>query len=100
MDDILKTIVARIKRTADPDKIILFGSRSRGKKTDSDYDLLILKKGVTHRRSIAQQLYRELADIPIAVDIIVETPERVEKYRHTTGFIYTEALKGQTIYER
>ncbi|BCV22592.1 hypothetical protein [Moorella sp. Hama-1] len=48
MDDILKTIVARIKRTADPDKIILFGSRigsrSRGKKTDSDYDLLILKK--------------------------------------------------------
>ncbi|MGI9860472.1 nucleotidyltransferase domain-containing protein [Moorella naiadis] len=104
MDDILKTIVARIKRTADPDKIILFGSRigsrSRGKKTDSDYDLLILKKGVTHRRSIAQQLYRELADIPIAVDIIVETPERVEKYRHTPGFIYTEALKGQTIYER
>lgn len=100
MDATLQAIVARIKKEADPDKIILFGSQSQGKKLGSDYDLLVLKKGVTHRRIIAQQLYRALADIPIAVDIIVETPERVEKYRQTPGFIYNEALKGKTIYER
>ncbi|MCL4514801.1 MAG: nucleotidyltransferase domain-containing protein [Firmicutes bacterium] len=100
MDDLLDLIVTRIRKTADPDKIILFGSRSRMEKPDSDYDLLVLKKGVERRRAIAQQIYRELVDVPVSVDVIVETPERAESYRHTAGFIYAEALKGKIIYER
>ncbi|MEW6181642.1 MAG: nucleotidyltransferase domain-containing protein [Bacillota bacterium] len=34
-------------KTIDPDKIILFGSRSEGRQgPDSDYDLLVLKRGI------------------------------------------------------
>ncbi len=45
--DVLSAIVKIIVSTADPDKIILFGSRASGDQSpDSDYDILVLKKRV------------------------------------------------------
>ena len=42
MDNALQKAVDIIVKVADPDKIILFGSRSRGdNREDSDYDLCI-----------------------------------------------------------
>ncbi|MGI9951454.1 nucleotidyltransferase domain-containing protein [Moorellaceae bacterium AZ2] len=101
MNDVLELILAKIREAADPDKVILFGSRSRGDDSpDSDYDLLVLKEGVKNRRALAREIYRKLAGLPASVDIIVETPEGVEKHRHTAGFVYREALKGMVIYEK
>lgn len=101
MQDILEIILERIREAADPDKIILFGSRSRGDQDPhSDYDLLVLKSGVGNRRALAQKIYKSLAGIPVSVDIIVETPERVETYREVPGFVYREALKGIVVYEK
>ncbi|SMB89580.1 Nucleotidyltransferase domain-containing protein [Thermanaeromonas toyohensis ToBE] len=101
MQDILELILERIREVADPDKIILFGSRSRGDQDPhSDYDLLVLKSGVSNRRALAQKIYKSLAGIPVSVDIIVETPERVETYREASGFVYREALKGIVVYEK
>lgn len=31
---------------------------------------------------------------------LVETPEKVEKYQNTQGFVYPEAAKGLVVYER
>lgn len=101
MENVLDAVVAKIVETAHPDKIILFGSRSRGQEEpESDYDLLVLKRGLSNRRALAHRLYWMLADIPVAVDILVETPERLEESQHARGFIYTEAARGLVIYER
>ncbi|MGB9859634.1 MAG: nucleotidyltransferase domain-containing protein [Moorellaceae bacterium] len=97
----LDKILTRIKETADPDKVILFGSRSRGDQDPgSDYDLLVLKGGVDNRRALAQKIYKSLAGLPVSVDIIVETPEGIERYRDERGFVYREALKGIVVYEK
>ncbi|MFY9134080.1 MAG: nucleotidyltransferase domain-containing protein [Bacillota bacterium] len=99
--DVLSAIVKIIVSTADPDKIILFGSRASGDQSpDSDYDILVLKKGDYHKRTLAQQLYRELAVIPAPIDLVVEDPDKAEQLRDVPGFIYGEALRGRVLYER
>jgi len=101
MEEVLDTVVDRIVKTINPHKIILFGSRSRRQEVlHSDYDLLVLKRGVSNRRALAHQIYRSLVDITATVDILVETPERMEKYLSSPGFIYAEAAKGTVDYER
>jgi predicted nucleotidyltransferase len=101
VEEPLNAVIDRIVQAMDPDKIILFGSRSRKPEGPySDYDLLVLKRGISHRRALAHLIYRNLADITAAVDIIVETPERMEKYQHVRGFVYAEAAKGRVVYER
>ncbi len=101
MEDVLSAMVDSIVKTVDPDKIILFGSRNNGSaRPESDYDILVLKHGIGNCRLIAHELYRSLVDIPVAVDILVETPEKIEKYKNTPGLVYAEALKGRVLYER
>ena len=77
MDSKLEEIVKRIVNEVDPDKIILFGSRSREEnKKWSDYDVCVLKEGVEHRRELAKRIYSKLFGVGASVDVIVETPER------------------------
>ena len=101
MEKTLSTIVKIIVEAVDPNKIILFGSRSKeGWSEESDYDILVVKEGVYHRRKLTQQLYREMSDIPASIDIVLETPERLSKYSATLGLVYYEALKGRVLYEK
>ncbi|CAA7602588.1 Nucleotidyltransferase domain protein [Acididesulfobacillus acetoxydans] len=101
MDEMLNTLIGRIVQSINPDRIILCGSRGRGQEgPHSDYDFLILKRDIDNRRTLSQQLYRTFVDVPAAVDILVETPEKVEKHRDTQGFVYAEAAKGRVVYER
>jgi uncharacterized protein len=42
-----------------------------------------------------------LEGIPIPIDLVVVTPEEVEKYREATGTIIREAVReGKVLYER
>jgi predicted nucleotidyltransferase len=101
VEEVLDAVVDRIVKAVNPDKIILFGSRSKGQEGPySDYDLLVLKRGINNRRALAQQIYRVLVDVPAAVDILVETPEKIESNRYIRGFVYAEAIKGRVVYER
>ena len=96
MDDIIRRIV----EVAHPEKIILFGSAARGEMNrHSDVDLLIVKACV-HRRSLARQIRRKLYGIRMAVDLIVVTPEDVERYKDSHALIIKPALQeGKVIYE-
>ncbi|MGA9087225.1 MAG: nucleotidyltransferase domain-containing protein [Methanoregula sp.] len=98
----LKKIVDIIARSADPDRIILFGSRSKGSQTQkSDYDICVIKKGVKHRRELAMKLYRDLYGVGVPVDVIVETPETFEEFRDNPFMIYHDIAKqGRIIYEK
>jgi predicted nucleotidyltransferase len=97
---ILAEVVRRIVDVARPDRIVLFGSAARGQMgPDSDLDLLVVKSGVSHRRQLAQQIYRGLLGLTVPVDVIVVTPEDVEQHRDKIGSIIGPALdEGQVVY--
>lgn len=96
---ILKEIIRRIVETAQPEKIILFGSAAQGRMTpNSDVDVLVVKSGV-HRRRLAQQIYVSLVGVGLAVDVIVVTPEDIERYGDSECLIIGAALReGKAIY--
>jgi len=101
-ESVLQQAVARIATRFHPDKIILFGSRARGQDgPDSDADLLIVMRVEGSKRQQAVQIDLALEGIPIPIDLVVVTPEDVERHRETTGTIIREAVReGKVLYER
>ena len=102
MDNTLKEIIKRIVQTIEPDKIILFGSRSKGKaKETSDYDLCVLKKGIAEKRRLTQEIYRKLFGVGASVDVIVETPEEFDALKDKWFLIYSQIARfGRVVYEK
>ena len=85
---------------AQPDRVILFGSAARGTAgPQSDLDVLVIKRGVTSRRQLAQAIYRALVGIRASVDVVVVTPEDVASLRGGVGTIVGPALReGWEVY--
>ncbi len=96
----LPVIKRRIVRRFHPDRIVLFGSQARGDaRPDSDADLLVVIPGVEHRRRTAAKIHATLEGIPLGKDVIVATPEDVERLADLAGTIIQPALReGRTIY--
>jgi uncharacterized protein len=101
-DFVLSRIIRIIVDTADPDTIILFGSRAtEHARNDSDYDLCIIKSGVLERRKLSMQLYQHLWDVGAPVDILVETPDSYNKNKTNPHLIYREIDRtGKILYEK
>ena len=99
--NILEEIVQKVVEEAVPEKIILFGSRAKGEQTkESDYDIYVLKKGVLHKRKLAQRIYLAL-DVTAPVDVIVETPERFDELEDNPFLIYHDIAKyGRVVHEK
>ena len=99
--NILKNIVQKVIEEAIPEKIILFGSRAKEEQTkESDYDICVLKKGVLHKRKLAQRIYLTL-DVNVPVDVIVETPEKFNELKNNPFLIYYDIAKyGRVVYEK
>lgn len=97
---VLKDIVERIVEVANPERIVMFGSAAQGAMgPDSDIDLLVIKQRPVHRRRLARAIYRRMIGVGQAVDVIVATPEDLERYGHSPGLIYRSALEeGVDIY--
>ena len=96
----LPLIKRRIVRRFRPERIVLFGSQARGDaRPDSDADLLVVIPGVEHRRRTAARIHTALAGIPLGKDVIVATPQDVERLADLVGTIIHPALReGRTIY--
>jgi len=97
---IIDLLVKEIVETVNPLKIILFGSAARGEiKQDSDIDLLVVMPEGVHRGRTAQLLYRQISGLGVPFDILVATPEDLEKHRDNIGLIYRVVLQeGREIY--
>ena len=79
---LLQEIVRRIRATARPEKIILFGSRARGDgEGDSDLDILIVMDSDLPRYKRPVPFYEALSGLGIAKDIVVYTPSEVEDWK-------------------
>ena len=96
----LQEIIRRIVQVAQPEKIILFGSAVRGKMgPNSDVDLLVIKGGEYHQGHLTGEIYMNLHGVGQAVDVILVTPEQVERYRNTHCLVIAPALReGKEVY--
>ena len=101
-DSALSRIIDVIVRTLDPDTIILFGSRAKGNaREDSDFDICVLKNGISERRTIARKLYRALYGVGAPVELIVETLDTFNEFKNNPHLIYREIARyGKVIYEK
>ena len=99
-DPKLNEIIDRILQVMTPEKIILFGSRARGdQKETSDYDLLVVKSSTESDWTIEKALYKNFIDLGVPVDVLLTTPEKLEKHKDTVGYVYKDALKyGKVVY--
>jgi predicted nucleotidyltransferase len=98
-DDLLNEIIRRIVEVAKPQKIVLFGSSAKGSaRPDSDLDLLVVKS-TPHRRKLAMAIYRKLSGVGCGVDVIVVTPQDIERYGTVPHLVIEPALReGKVIY--
>lgn len=95
----LQEIIRRIVEAVHPEKIILFGSAARGEMgPDSDVDLLVVK-ACANRRETARLARRALIGIGVPKDIIVFTPEDIERHKDNRGLVIYPALReGKVLY--
>lgn len=79
---------------------MLFGSAGRGEAgPHSDLDLLVVKGGDYHRGRLTEEIYMGLFGIGQAVDVVVVTPEDVERYGNTSALVIAPALReGKVVY--
>lgn len=86
---------------AAPDRIILFGSLASGRvHSHSDIDLVIVQRT---RLPFWERLraMRRLLQPSVGTDLLVYTPEEIEKLRRQRPFFREQVLgKGRVIYER
>ena len=100
---IIQEMVRRIAERFHPEQIILFGSHATGRAgQDSDVDLLVVMRGVEgRRRKTATAIDIALKDASLPKDIIVVTPEELQRHRDMVGTIIRPALReGKVVYER
>ena len=99
-EQVIQEIKERIVNAVHPEKIILFGSYAYGNPTkDSDLDLLVIMPSDEPMHKRVLPIRKSLRDFKIPKDIIVYTPQEVEKWKNVTNAFITSIMKkGKVIY--
>ena len=103
---LLQRMTTAIVDEADPERVILFGSRARGDAgPDSDVDLIVIEAEPfgpdRDRRAEAVRLWRALSGIEVAADILVYSRDEVDYWRDSLNHVLARALReGRVLYER
>jgi UTP:GlnB (protein PII) uridylyltransferase len=95
----LQAIVARVQ----PEKIILFGSYAYGTPTQhSDFDLLVLRRGISSSKESNIELRFVIWDVnaaPASFTFLSQTPEGFQEKLRSGSFVYKEiSEKGLELY--
>ncbi|HQL53971.1 MAG TPA: nucleotidyltransferase domain-containing protein [Phycisphaerae bacterium] len=98
----LANVTRLLCQSAQPTRIILFGSHARGDaRTDSDIDLLVVVPQSCDRMAEMVRLNRVLSPLRLPVDLLVATADQFRHWRDTPGNIYsTAAAEGKVLYEQ
>jgi predicted nucleotidyltransferase len=96
----IESIIAQIVEKYKPEKIILFGSASRGMFTsDSDVDFLIIKKDTPEYGADRIRELSRLIDRNVAVDFLIYRPEEFEKrLKMGDPFLKVVLREGKVLY--
>jgi uncharacterized protein len=101
--DVLDEMVQIIIEEVDPEKIVLFGSRSRGDETlHSDVDLLVIVREPfgpeRSRRLTTARILKRMIPLPVSKDILLYSAEEAEQGAQD---VLRDALdEGRVLYER
>jgi len=99
----LQAIVDTILQVARPERIILFGSRAQVRaQAESDYDFLVVVRGIRNEREVSRRIYRALLDnkVGVAVDVVVVNAGTLEQHKDSPFYVYRQALReGRVFYE-
>ncbi len=104
--DLLQTMVDIIVREADPEQIILFGSRARGDaRPDSDVDLLIVEsEPFSAKRSRIKETARlamALANFEVSKDLLLYSRDEFEARKNSLNHVVGRAFReGRILHER
>jgi predicted nucleotidyltransferase len=100
-ETIVQKAVGRLKKAANPVKIILFGSYARGEVTEeSDLDFLVVEKELKARRMEMVRLRDILSPLRIPVDVLVISERTYEEWKDIPGtVIYEAASEGRVMYD-
>jgi predicted nucleotidyltransferase len=104
--ELIRAMVDIIVREANPEQIILFGSRARGDaRPDSDVDLLIIESEPfsiqRSRRKEAGNLYMKLGKIGISKDLLLYSRDEVKYLADSRNHVVGRAIcEGKVIYDR
>lgn len=105
-DSMIREIVDTIVREADPDAVILFGSRARGDvRPDSDVDLLIVERESfspqRSRRQETARLYLALRKLAISKDLLLYSRDEFERLKDSAHHIVGRAQReGRILHAR
>ena len=100
-DATLKEIVRRLVAEFQPEAVILFGSHAWGAPTeDSDLDLLVIVSESDERPAArSTRGYEAVGEIPVPMDILVQTRDEVEEQREFVASLFRRVLeKGKVLY--
>ena len=102
----IQQIVDTIVNEVSPEKVILFGSASKGENTSqSDIDLLVVESEPfgkkRSRRKELGRLLKALLPFDQPIDILLYTHDEVQRWRSSLNHIAARALReGKVVYER
>ena len=110
MTPVTEAIIGRMVRAlvdeADPEQVILFGSRARGDSREhSDVDLIVVEAepfgpGRSRHKEMIR-LRQALRPFRIPVDILVYSRDDVDYWRDSLNYVLARALReGTVLYER
>ena len=98
----IKQIAIRIGIAANAERVVLFGSHARGEANEnSDVDLMIIANSDLPRFKRSRKLYTLVKPYPFSMDLLVYTPQEVEKAKRSPVTFVSMILKeGKTLYVR
>jgi len=103
MDNYIEQVKDVIVSQINPEQIILFGSHARGEhRENSDYDFLVLTKGLDEPKEITKNLRKVLykSGYREPMDIIVMNRDKYLHLINVVGYVYKVIEReGKIIYE-
>lgn len=100
---LIEEVRDKIVEYLNPDRILLFGSVTKGDMQKShDIDIYIIKRGIQDVREVERKIDELFAGRFFALDVIVRTPEQMEEsLRSGNSFLKQEIItKGWVLYAK
>jgi uncharacterized protein len=97
----IERVVLRIAEASHAKQVVLFGSHARGQASEnSDVDLLIIAESQLPRFKRSRELYKLFQPYPFAMDLIVYTPEEIERSKQSPcSFVSRVLQEGRVVYD-
>lgn len=99
-DTLVESVVKKIAEAIQPEKIILFGSRAKGRgHAKSDIDLLVIKETAQSKRELKLRIRRLFPRQNFSLDLFVLTPEEFRRQQGVANTIGRVAMReGRVCY--